>query len=81
MRLKWIFWDILGHFGTYWEIMGQLGILFDEFGAFRQFSHAFPTIFSPYRRDGRTEVFRRGPIFSDCLEQFGILSRLFSFDP
>ena len=46
MRLKWTFWDILGHLES-WDILGDLGIIFDEFGAYRQFSHAFPTILSP----------------------------------
>ena len=47
MRLKWTFWDIVGHFGTFWDIVGQFGRLLVEFGAFVFLP--FPTIFSHNR--------------------------------
>ena len=40
MRLKWAFWDILGHFGTTWDILGPFGTLWDNFSQSNRGKHS-----------------------------------------
>ena len=51
MRLKWAFWDILGHFGTTWDILGHFGTLWDNLEGFStslEHLDRFPRHFRPF---------------------------------
>ena len=53
MRLKWTFWDILGHFRTFWDILGHSGTFWDilgHFGTFWDIIGHFGTLWDNLRR-------------------------------
>ena len=64
MSLKWTFWDIVGHFGTF-------GDNSEEFGAFRLFSYSFPTIFFHNRLNEKQVRSNNDASEVDILGHFG----------
>ena len=64
MRLKWAFWDILGHFGTFWDNS-------EDFLTSLDLLDGFPSHFRPFSPIIGSDIFRHFLTFWDILRHFG----------
>ena len=67
MRLKWTFWDILGHFGTF----GTFWDNSEDFLTSLEHLDCFPSHFRPFSPINGSDIFRHFVTFWDILRHFG----------